>query len=283
MPSTKEQETAADTFPASASSNDPGPKPELKWIKIIELYIDHEYQRSAKSRASLKNLEYLREHFSWANCGALIVCHAPEKKQYAVVDGQHRFIAAQARGDINELPCVVIQGQDFQKQAKSFVAINTKRVSLNTLAAFHAGVAAGNPDAAAVKEIVDECKIDIPRVPVNRGDTAPRQVQCVGTLVNLLGGYSKKQIVWALTIIPEAYGDERGQMRASLIKGLAEFIRLNPDADRERMVDVLSGVDPEGLEADARSYMAIKGGTAKAAVTEALDRLYKNAGRKSVA
>jgi hypothetical protein len=190
------------------------------------------------------------------------------------------LIAALARQDIDELPCVVVSGQDFTKQATSFVAVNTKRVKLHNLAAFHAAAAAGDPDAVAVKEIAEECGVDIPRVTVAKGDTDPRQTQAVGTLIRMLGNYSRKQIVWALTIIPEAYGDERGQMRASLIKALAEFVKSNPDAERSRMIEVLQGVVPQELEKDARSYMTIKGGTAKAAITEALERLHRNAERK---
>lgn len=170
--------------------NDPGPRPELRWVKLTELYIDPAYQRSAKSEASLKNLRYVQEHFSWAHCGALIVCHVPDKRQYAVVDGQHRLIAAQARGDIDELPCVMVGGEDFVSQAKSFVVVNTERVVLNSLAKFHAAVAAGDPDAAAVQEILDECGMEAPRNPVPKGETLPRQVQAVGTLVGMLGSDS---------------------------------------------------------------------------------------------
>jgi hypothetical protein len=258
-----------------------GEKPELRWIKITELYVDHEYQRNAKSDASRKNIAYMKENFNWAHCGALIVSRMPAKNQYAVVDGQHRLLTALARNDIPELPCVVISEQDFQRQARSFVVINSNRVTLNSLAKFHAAVAAGDPDAVAVKDIVTECGLDIPRSPVPKGDTDPKQLQCVGSLVSLLGSYSRKQIVWALTIIPEAYGDTKGQMRASLIKALVEFIKSTPDANRARMIEVLQGIDPEELERDARSYMAIKGGTSKGAMTEVLTRLYRSGGRKS--
>ena len=257
-----------------------GSKPELKWIRITELYVDHEYQRNAKSKASKKNLAYMQENFSWAHCGALIVSWVPEKKQYAVVDGQHRLMTALSRKDIPDLPCVVISDQDFRRQARSFAVINSKRVSLHTLARFHAAVAAGEDDAVAAKEIADACGLNIPSGPVPNGDTDPKELQCVGTLIALLGNYSRKQIVWAITIIPEAYGDKKGQMRASLIKALAEFIKVRPDTDRARMVDVLRGINPDELERDARSYMAIKGGTSKSAMTEALDRLYKATGRK---
>lgn len=256
-----------------------GPKPELKWIKITELYVDHEYQRNAKSKASRKNLAYMRENFSWAHCGALIVSWIAEKNQYAVVDGQHRLMTALARNDIPELPCVVISNQDLQRQAESFAVINSKRVTLTTLAKFHAAVAAGEDQAVAAKEIADECGLEIPSGPVPNSETDPRQLQCVGTLISLLANYSRKEIKWALTIILEAYGEQKGQMRANLIKALTEFIKARPDTERSRMVDVLRSVDPQELERDARSYMAIKGGTSKGAMTEALDRLYRFAGR----
>jgi hypothetical protein len=267
----------------NATPADLGTKPELKWIKLTELYVDHEYQRNAKSKASRKNLLYIQNNFCWAHCGALIVCHVPEKKQYAIVDGQHRYLAAMARSDILELPCVVISGQDFQRQAKGFVVVNQKRVKLNTLAAFHGAVAAGEPDAVSVKQLADECGIDIPTTTVNRGETAPRQLQCVGTLVKMLGVYSHKQVVWALTIIPEAYPESEGQMRASIIKALAEFVKQHPDADRTRMVRVLEELDVETVEKDARSYVSISGGTTTNAIVGMLERLYKNAGRKGAA
>lgn len=256
-----------------------GQKPELKWIRLTELYIDQAYQRNAKSDRSRKNLAYIQEQFSWAHCGALIVSYIPEKKQYAVVDGQHRYLAARARSDIAELPCVVITGQDFQKQAKSFVAINTKRVAIHSLSKFHASVAAGDPDAVAVYDILTECKIDVPHSPVMKGQTGARQTQAVGTLSRMLGNHSRKHIKWALTIIPEAYGEEKGALRGQFIAALVEFIKANPETDRARMVGVLADIDPDQLIEDARSYKSIQGGSSVNGMVQCLSRLYKNAGR----
>ena len=120
----------------------------------------------------------------------------------------------------------------------------------------------------------------MPAYPLPKGDSHPRQVQAVGTLLKMLGNYSRKQIVWALSIIPEAYGDMRVQMRAGIIKALAEFIKQHPETNRARMVAELEQIEVEGLEKDARSYVGIRGGTTTAAMIEALERLYKNAGRK---
>ena len=263
--------------------SNPGPKPELKWIDIGKLYVDPQYQRSAKSDRSKSNIAYMRQNFSWAFFGALVVCHVPAKKQYAIIDGQHRYLVAQSMDAITEVPCLVINDLDIKKQAKSFVVMNTKRVVLHSLAAFHAAVAAGEDDAVALKEILDDAKITIPDSPKPKGSTLPRETHSVGTLLSMLGRYSKKQMKWALTIIPEAYGDEKGQMRAMLIKGLVEFIKVNPDADRDRMIQVLQDIDPFKIEADARASVKINGGSSTAAIFTALERLYKSAGRKAVA
>jgi hypothetical protein len=44
-------------------------------------------------------------------------------------------------------------------------------------------VAAGDEDAVALKQSIDECGIDIPRTQVNNGTTDARQTQAVGTLM----------------------------------------------------------------------------------------------------
>jgi hypothetical protein len=255
-------------------------KPELKWVDIKEMFVDPAYQRTTASEASQKNLKWLIDNFSWSHCGALIVAFVPSKKKYAVLDGQHRLKAATARGDIKQLPCLVITGMDVQKQASSFVVINTKRVTMNSIAKYHAAVAAGEQEAVSIQAILDECKIEVPRTQIAKGDTGARQVQAVSTLISLLDRYSKKQIIWALTAIPDAYGEEQGQLRASLIKAVAEFIKNNPEADRDRFVRMLGEHDPLELEQNARSYVAINGGTTTAAMLVALERHYKNAGRK---
>lgn len=70
---------------------------------------------------------------------------------------------------------------------------------------------------------------------------ARRQMQSPGSLAKMVGKYQRKHIVWALRIIPDAYGEKKGMMRAMLIKSLTEFAKQTPDADRERMLKVACG------------------------------------------
>lgn len=252
-------------------------KPELMWIPLDDLYIDTAYQRNTASRASVLNMDYIRDNFNWAFCGALIVSKIG--KQYAILDGQHRWKAAKARNDITELPCLVISGMDTQAQADGFVTVNTRRVNVHSFAKYHASVVAGEPNHVGLQEILDECGLEIPKHPA-LGGSLPHQTLAIGSLLKMMEVYSRKQMIWALSIIPEAYEDKKGQLRAQLIKALAEFIKREPDTERDVMVRTLRSIDPVKLEGNARAAVKINGGKSLDAYIHALDRAYKSAERK---
>jgi hypothetical protein len=262
-------------------SSNLGDKPELRWIKLTELYIPSEYQRSAKNASSQKNIHYIKANFNWASCGALLVCELEQSKprQYAIIDGQHRFRAAEAHGNITELPCVVITPREAQKQAGHFIEVNSKRIKLSNLNQYRAAVVAGDQTANSVAAILEKAKIAVPVSPMGNKDCPPRTTQAIGTLLKLIDSFSEKQIIWALTIIPEAYGDTPGVMRASLIKAMAEWIKRYPDTDRKAMVATLQNIDLDELEKDARAYRAIDGKRTPEAFMMVIERKYKGTKR----
>ncbi len=262
-------------------AKEPGNKPELKWIKLTELYIPSDYQRSAKNSTSQANISYIKANFNWASCGALIVCQLAKSKppQYAVIDGQHRFLAAEAHGAITELPCIVVSPREAQEQARHFVEVNSKRIKLHSLHQYRAAVVAGDPTAIMVAAILKKANITVLAQPTGNKVCPPRTTQAIGTLVKLIDCYSEKQIVWALTIIPEAYGDEPGVLRASLMKAMAEWIKRHPDTDRTAMIRNLQDIDLDELEKDARAYRAIEGKRMPEAIMLVLEKKYATAKR----
>lgn len=229
-------------------------RPELKWIPIAEMFVDDSYQRTPESKASKKNIVSIRDNFAWEYCGALIVCWNEEKGKYAIIDGQHRWIAAGQRGDITDMPCIILQDADIQTQATTFAAINTRRVALNTLAMFHASVGAGVPEAVKAAKVLKDCNIEIPRGPVVNGQTGPRQMQSPGTLIKLLAKYSSDSVAFALNIIPEAYGEAKACLRSSIIKALAEFHKRRPDHEHDIVVRALRKHSVLQLEKQARNH-----------------------------
>jgi len=259
-----------------------GNKPELEWVNIQLLSVDKSYQRSTKSRGSKSNINKLYQEFCWDRCGAIIVSRIDELN-YRIIDGQHRYEAACMRGDITELPCIVIGNIESQDQAKRFVDINKNRVGLHVLAKFHAEVAAGDQTAVSLKEILDDIDISIPKTPVVRGKTQPREVQCIRTLMGMIDKYSANNFKWVLTIIPEAYPDALGMLKAQLIKALAEIYKDHHTVlDREDMIKTLQNIEIPDLLDHASTYREIQGGTTLNAIVQALKKNYNKYAKKRI-
>ena len=160
-------------------------RPVMAWVPIGTLFIDKRYQRSAESRKSRKVIADIATDFSWAKCQPLTVVHVKSRDMYAVIDGQHRFEAAKEL-KLTELPCYIVSDCETEEQAAFFVAVNRNRVQLNALALFHANIAAKDQDHLDLAQLLRECKITVPRNPAMNGETGPREIQCVGTLLRLM-------------------------------------------------------------------------------------------------
>jgi hypothetical protein len=259
---------------------DPGPKPQFKWLPIDELFADVRYQRGTSSERSRRNLKHMKQGFNWSACGALIVSLDPVKKKYAIIDGQHRVAAAKQRGDIKEMPCLIVDRAQMREQAESFVSINTRRVNLGKLQTFPAAIAAGDETAVSIKQILDESRITVPRNPVHNGQTGPRETCALSAIASMLGTHSKNQIKWVLTIIPDAYGEEKGQMRSMLIKALAAALKQDLKLDRDAMIEALRQNDPEDLQTNAAACVKAQGGRALNYMVDILMRSYQTVLRK---
>jgi hypothetical protein len=259
-----------------------GKRPDLKWIKLSQLFVPTDYQRPTKSESSRKTINHIQAHFNWAECGALIVCPLAKANppQYAIIDGQHRFRAAVAHGGVPELPCIVIPQKMTQEQAVNFININRHRVKLHMLHQHRAAVVAGDPDAVSVADILKKANIDLAEHSSGKKGLPPRTTQSIQTLYNMINVYSEKQIIWALTIIPEAYGDTPGVLRASLMKAMAEWIRTHPDTDRDTMIMTLQDIDLDDMEKDARAYRAIEGKRMPEAFMMVIEKKYNAAKRE---
>lgn len=252
-----------------------GEKPNLEWLAKDILRVDDKYQRSAKSERSRRNIEKMTRNFSWEYFGAVIV--APnEDGTFNVIDGQHRLLAALGRDDISEVPCVILNGSGTtSRQAKSFSAINTNRVNINSLGKFYAAVAAEDDDAVVLAKILQDAGCEIPRNPVPKGETKSNQTQAVSTLMRLLETYSEGEIVRALSCIKTAYEGENGQMIAPLLKALPPFIRRHKDSiENEDIINVLFSFEPNSFQHDARVTAKTTGASPGKVWDDALERFY---------
>lgn len=129
-----------------------GRMPVLQFIAPAELQVDAQYQRSAEGSESRTLIRRIAQHWDWGLCQPLVISRrrVDGADAYFVIDGQHRWEAAKLRGDIAQLPCVVVEYASAADEAASFVNLNQMRRPLNALDLFKAALASEDKDALAI-------------------------------------------------------------------------------------------------------------------------------------
>lgn len=139
-----------------------GRMPTLQFCRPIELHIDQSYQRDATSDSSLVLIRRIAQHWNWDLCQPLVVARRQGLiEQLFVIDGQHRLAAARLRGDIDQLPCVILAYASAADEAASFVSLNQVRRPLSKLELFKAAIASGDTQAIAISQAMAEAGLSV--------------------------------------------------------------------------------------------------------------------------
>lgn len=150
-----------------AESNPPpfgaprGVMPTLEIVPIDELSIDPAYQRSIENRASQRLIRDIAQNWHWGLCQPLVVSARDDGLSLFVIDGQHRLEAARLRGDIAELPCVLMECEGAEEEAASFVQLNQNRRPLTALEIFRAALASGQEEAKGIAGAIEAAGLSI--------------------------------------------------------------------------------------------------------------------------
>lgn len=131
-----------------------GRMPALQMMLPGELSIDPSYQRSIEGSDSQRLIARIAVRWNWDLCQPLVVSRrmTPAGIAYFVIDGQHRLVAARLRGDIPQLPCVVVEYASAADEAASFVHLNQQRRPLGKLDVFKAAIASEDQRAVAIAQ-----------------------------------------------------------------------------------------------------------------------------------
>lgn len=142
-----------------------GELPEVCWQPCETLQIDHAYQRMTEEPASKRLIQQIAENWDWRLCSPLTVSHRANGGEigFYVIDGQHRLRAAELRGDIEELPCIISVFDSLEDEARLFVAVNTARRQVGEIERFHARVASKDPWAIDTKKAAEGAGMKIAR------------------------------------------------------------------------------------------------------------------------
>lgn len=260
----------------AVAAQDPGSRPELLWLPVEKLAVDHRYQRTIESRRSQKLVEDIAANFRWSAFQAIL---ATAQKNLAggvigwlVIDGQHRVEAARKVG-ILEVPAVVVDAGSLAEQAAAFVRANTDRVAVNPFALFHARRQAGDQEAEAIYTLCRDAGVSIPHAPLPLDRIKPGQTLALGTIARLPKLHGIDVARAAMKSVAAAYGSTPGGIRAPLLAASARVIADGGNA--ADLVEVLKQRDPGDLELRAMTRKRHVGGTQASALAAILSEAVK--------
>lgn len=137
-----------------------GRMPTLQFQLPSELQIDPTYQRSIDNAESQRLIGKIAMNWNWDLCQPLVVARRNDGALF-VIDGQHRLEAAKLRGDIVQLPCVVVNYASAADEAANFVQLNQARRPLAKLDVFKAAVASEDPEAVAILGAIEAAGLSL--------------------------------------------------------------------------------------------------------------------------
>lgn len=137
-----------------------GHLPALQYLLPAQLSVDACYQRTLDTAQSKTLIRRIAQHWNWDLCQPLVVARRDDGALY-VIDGQHRLEAARLRGDIQQLPAVVVQYSSRADEAASFVHLNQQRQPLSKLDLFKAAVASGDQEATGIVSALADASLSI--------------------------------------------------------------------------------------------------------------------------
>lgn len=244
-----------------------GSAPSFLWLPIQYLHVDPRYQRVMKE----DNLQRFTKNFDFNAIGAIWTSKRTDTF-YAIIDGQHRVeTIRRVFGEDAEAPCLVYENLTDEEEAALFV-LAQNRVHLAPGQAFRADLYAGNPEAIAIRDMVESFGFSItPSVVDSKADGVIMAVSA------LRGAYRQGPEVLAdiLLILSEVWQGERRSLQQDFIRGIAAFVvRYRGEFDMGRLIAKLKPLSPHNVVRRADIYKAESSAKAPVAFGRALMQIY---------
>lgn len=255
----------------SAINRDVGERPALEWVAVGLIDVDSNYQREIRPAL----VDRILKRFSWAKFGALVLARK-EDGRFNVIEGQHRWKAADLHPDVDEVPAVILPQAATADEAGNFLAINRDRMAVTSVEQYWAGLTAGDPSAAAVSRVLQSAGCDV--VP-SQGYYRPHLTNSIGAVRRCLERYGDEPTKRALLTIRSAWPNEAQALRGTLITALSRIIRNNPGIVDADLVAALRPQSIARLTAHAEAFRKLSGGSSETAITKAVVEVY-NKGKR---
>lgn len=232
--------------------------------------IDHKYQREDKP-----NLQStIVAGFDPMLFGRPICFKRDSTGIYYCVDGQQRIGAVnQLEPAVRRIPVIVFQLVGVEREAEVFVRINETRKALTGLEKHRGKIVAKDPAAVQIERAVQKAGFS-----VGMNNASPRAIAAIGAL-----GYANERvgedgIVQLLTVMREAWGDDRKSLDGIIIRTVADIIEgqsTNGGYKRSALVKGLGRTTPAQILREAERLHFEHGTTKTVSVRSAFKSLAK--------
>jgi hypothetical protein len=229
--------------------SDIGPPPELLWLPVKQLYVDHRYQRTLETPASKRLVAKIAENFSWLRFGAVLAVEGGADKagqiRWKIIDGQHRTAAARQCG-IESVPGLVHSDVSLADQALAFVGANKDRIAVSAQALYHAQLAAGDPSAVLIKNICDEAGIEFLRYSISLRYVPAGKTTAQSRLLRMLHQHGERITREGIAVVGACFGGIQGALRSIVFEAAIRFIAEGNC--RKSLEYGLKRLGPDGIE-----------------------------------
>lgn len=194
-------------------------------VPIENCIVDPRYQREIKERHPA-----LRDEFDPALLGVLEGSER-DSGEVAVFDGQHRLERLRRDGQATA-PVMVHQGLTPEQEADLFRRLQEGRQPLSQVETFRARLFAEDPVAVSMDGIARSKGFTI--------GAGPGSLQAIVAVERV---FNRGNLEETLDFLNLWHGEKRA-LESGMIDGLSRFLELYPEADRERVRELLADTSP---------------------------------------
>ncbi|WP_300396367.1 DUF6551 family protein [Henriciella sp.] len=259
-------------------SEDIGTPGRVDRVSVLDLIIDTRYQRTIEA-AGARNIRRIVEGFRWEKFEPLIVAPSPDwPGKYAVIDGQHRALAAWLHPDINTVPAVVHE-LNPREQARAFRDVNKNRTKIGPLHIYRAGLISGDPSAIGIQAVTNAASVEVARFNLSKANMQPHQLVCVNAVGKALKRSGFEAVSRALLCLRRAAkGCDCSLMSAWAVQVVSICLASHRSISNDAMVDVLQSVDLDTEVKDRADELAESYAKKMATGADVLARMVQSAG-----
>jgi len=237
-------EQSNEVFKINASGN-------VQELPIAWLRNDPRYQRVL----NINRVRKISDAFMVEAVGVLVVSKRPDG--YYVIDGQHRYHVL-IQKNIKTTLCLVFEGLSVEQEAMLFDIYNSFRGAVTALSRFNARLVYGDPEAVAIKAIVESAGLTV----ASAGATGKRSagstrgsIQAVAALERAYKDPGAGMLQQTLKILRDAYNGDPKSLTHRMIMGVAVLCKkFGSQIDDTRLINVLSKTAINDLQREGAAW-----------------------------